>query len=85
MIGRPISHVRSHRRSGTMVMVMDGLFQLCCHCHEIIERTSDGDRLACSMCGRPYSVAPPAQPMPYALRLAETWPTWPNAVNRTAA
>ena len=55
-----------------MVMVMAGSTQLCCYCHEITERTSDGDRLACSMCGRPYLVvAPPAQPTPYASRPAD--------------
>jgi hypothetical protein len=41
-----------------MVVIMGGSTQLCWHCHEITERTSDGDRLACSMCGRPYLVAP---------------------------
>jgi hypothetical protein len=48
-----------------MVIVMGTSSQLCCYCNEITERTSDGDRLACSMCGRPYLVAPD-QPMPYA-------------------
>jgi hypothetical protein len=46
------------------VIVMGGSSQLCCYCNEVTERTSDGDRLACSMCGRPYLVAPD-QPMPY--------------------
>jgi hypothetical protein len=45
-----------------MVIVMGGSSQLCCYCNEVTERTSDGDRLACSMCGRPYLVAPD-QPM----------------------
>ena len=48
-----------------MVIVMGSSSQLCCYCNEITERTCDGDRLACSMCGRPYLVAPD-QPMPYA-------------------
>ena len=64
-IGWPVSHVRSHLGSGIMVIVMGGSSQLCCYCNEVTERTSDGDRLACSMCGRPYWVAPD-QPMPYA-------------------
>ncbi len=41
-----------------MVTVMGGSTQLCYHCHEVTERTSDGDRVACSVCGRPYSVTP---------------------------
>ena len=41
-----------------MVVTMGGSTQLCWHFHEITERTSDGDRLACSICGRPYLVAP---------------------------
>jgi len=45
---------------------MGGSTQLCCYCNEITERTSDGDRVACSMCGRPYLAAPPDQSMPYA-------------------
>ena len=53
---------------------MGGSTQLCWHCHEITERTSDGDRLACSMCGRPYLVAPPDQPMPSAPRPAQLTP-----------
>ena len=40
-----------------MVIVMGGSSQLCCYCNEVTERTSDGDRLACSICGRPYLVA----------------------------
>lgn len=40
-------------------MFMGGSTQLCYHCHEVTERTSDGDRVACSMCGRPYLVALP--------------------------
>ena len=60
----PVSHVRSHLRKGIMVIVMGGSSQLCCYCNEVTERTSDGDRLACSMCGRPYLVAPD-QPIPY--------------------
>ena len=63
-VGWPVSHVRSHLRRG-MVIVMGGSSQLCCYCNEVTERTSDGDRLACSMCGRPYLVAPD-QPTPYA-------------------
>jgi hypothetical protein len=43
---------------------MGGSTQLCCYCNEITERTSDGDRVACSMCGRPYLAAPPDQSMP---------------------
>jgi hypothetical protein len=39
-----------------MVIVMGGSSQLCCYCNEVTERTTDGDRLACSMCGRPYLV-----------------------------
>ena len=54
-----------------MVTMMDGLTRLCCYCHEITERTCDGDRLACSMCGRPYPVAPTAHPAPFALRPAD--------------
>lgn len=50
---------------------MGGLTQLCCYRHEITERTSDGDRLACSMCGRPYLAAPSAQPMAPALQPAD--------------
>jgi hypothetical protein len=50
------------------MVVMGGLTQLCCYCHEITERTCDGDGLACSMRGRPYLAAPPAQPMALALR-----------------
>jgi hypothetical protein len=73
-IGSPVSHVRSHLRSGTMVMVMAGPMQLCCYCHEITERTSDGDRLACSMCGRPYLIAPPVQPMQFVSRPADLTP-----------
>lgn len=60
----PVSHVRSHLRKSIMVIVMGGSSQLCCYCNEVTERTSDGDRLACSMCGRPYLVTPD-QPMPY--------------------
>jgi hypothetical protein len=45
-----------------MVLVMGGSTELCRYCHEITERTSDGDRLACSACGRPYLVTPPAPP-----------------------
>jgi tetratricopeptide (TPR) repeat protein len=33
---------------------MGGRAQLCYFCHEITERISDGDRVACSACGRPY-------------------------------
>jgi hypothetical protein len=63
-IDGPVSHVRSYLREGIMVIVMGGSSQLCCYCNEITERTSDGDRLACSMCGRPYLVIPD-QPRPY--------------------
>lgn len=45
-------------RSGIMMIVMGGVMQLCYFCHQITERTSDGDRVACSMCGRPYLVTP---------------------------
>jgi hypothetical protein len=72
--GWPVSRVHRHLRGGTMVIVMGGLTQLCCCCHEITERTSDGDRLACSMCGRPYMVTPPAQLMPFTLRPADLLP-----------
>jgi len=30
--------------------------EMCYFCHEITERTSDGDRVTCLMCGRPYLV-----------------------------
>lgn len=73
-IGRPVSHVHSRLRSGTMVMAMGGSMQLCCYCHEITERTSDGDRVACSMCGRPYLVALPPPPMPHAPRPCDRTP-----------
>lgn len=43
-VGRPVSHVRSRFRSGTMVMVMGGATQVCCYCREIPERTSDAVR-----------------------------------------
>jgi tetratricopeptide (TPR) repeat protein len=33
-----------------------GRTQRCYFCHEITERISDGDRVACSACGRPYLV-----------------------------
>jgi hypothetical protein len=46
--------------SSTTVMFVGGSTQLCYHCHEVTERTSDGDRVACSMCGRPYLIAPPS-------------------------
>jgi hypothetical protein len=49
-------YVPSDLCGGTMVIVMTGSTQLCCHCHEITERASDGDRVACSVCGRPYCV-----------------------------
>jgi len=39
-----------------MVLVMGGSTQLCRFCHEVTARTSDGDRAACSSCGRPYPV-----------------------------
>jgi hypothetical protein len=38
---------------------MSAKTQLCRDCHQITERTSDGDRLACSVCGRPYVLAGP--------------------------
>jgi len=41
-------------------MFMGGSTQFCYHCHEVTERTSDGDRVACSMCGRPYLIALPS-------------------------
>jgi hypothetical protein len=46
--------------SSITVMFMGGSTQLCYHCHEVTERTSDGDRVACSMCGRPYPIALPS-------------------------
>jgi hypothetical protein len=57
-----------------MVMVM-GALQLCFFCHEITERTSDGDRLACAVCGRPYAVVFPVQrgPRQQGVTNADPW------------
>lgn len=62
--GRYLTCVRTYG-AAPWVMVMGGSTQLCCHCHEVTERTSDGDRVACSVCGRPFPVAlsSPADPV----------------------
>ena len=63
-MGKPLAEANDRRMplNRRPVLVMGGSTELCRYCHEITERTSDGDRLACSACGRPYLVTPPGPP-----------------------